>query len=349
MKKSLIALAVLAVSGVASAQSSVTLYGIVDVWVGGQKNPGEARQTKIDSGGVSSNRFGFKGSEDLGGGLKANFLLEQGFNTDNGSQAVAGQMFSRQSYVGLSSGLGEVRLGKTFSPFDDISGATTPGFDSALSPSVNVWKSTGYNANPANTVYYASPSMGGFSGAVSYSLGENKNVPVVGVSAGKIISLNAKYEGGPIYAGVAYQTEKASGADEAAKFTRVNGSYDLGVVKLLAGYGHVTNGVLIAAVTATATPPVTGVTGVNGKTTEWQVGADFPVSSALTLSGGVAQSKSTAAGYNETKRTGYGLAASYSLSKRTSLYGGVQASKQKQAGAADLKGDLYAVGVRHTF
>jgi predicted porin len=346
MKKNLIALAVLAVSGMASAQSSVTLYGIVDVWVGGQKNPGEARQTKIDSGGVSSNRFGFKGSEDLGGGLKANFLLEQGFNTDNGSMAFPGsaavpatltspaiaavpsKMFSRQAYVGFSGGFGELRLGKTFSPFDDISGATTPGFDSALSPSVNVWKSTTYNANPDNTVYYASPSLGGFSGAASYSLGENKNVPVVGVSAGKTISLNAKYEGGPVYAGVAYQTEKADGSAETLKFTRVNGSYDLGMVKLLAGYGRVAF--------------------ADARVTEWQVGADFPVTTALTISGGYARSKDNSV-LGDAKRTGLGLAASYSLSKRTSLYGGVQASKQKQAGVADLKGDLYAVGVRHAF
>ncbi|MHB1200280.1 MAG: porin [Polaromonas sp.] len=334
MKKNMLALAILAASGVASAQSTVTLYGIADVWLGSQKLPVYAdggdgiSRTRIDSGGVSQSRFGFKGSEDLGGGLKANFLLEQGFNIDNGTQAVPGQMFSRQSYVGFSGGFGEVRLGKSFTPFDDISGATNAAFDSILSPNVNVWKSTDYNANPANTVYYASPEMSGFSGAASYSLGENKGIPVAGVSAGKIASFFVKYEGGPVYAGVAYQTEKDTGATDARKFTRVNASYDLGVVKLLAGYGRVAE--------------------ADQRTTDWQIGADFPVSSSLTLSGGYARSKDNAAA-GDAKRTGLSLAASYSLSARTSIYGGLQASKQTVTGVPDDKGNLYAVGVRHTF
>lgn len=336
MKKNLIALAVLAASGVASAQSSVTLYGIVDAYVGSAKTAG-VRTTAIQSGGVSGDRFGFKGSEDLGGGLKANFVLEQGFNIDTGAQGTAGQMFGRQSYVGFSGGFGEVRVGKSFSAYDDISGATTPGFDSVLSPSVNVWRSTNFNANPANTVYYATPSLSGFSGAVSYSLGENKTALV---KAGQITSLNVKYQGGPIYAGVAYQTEKANGAAVESKFTRVNGSYDLGVVKLLAGYGHVAN------------YDVVGNTVTNvGKTNDYQIGADFPLSSALTISGGFAQSKTTdrGVGLADSKRTGLGLAASYSLSKRTSLYGGVQSTKATATGTPDVKADLYAVGVRHAF
>lgn len=329
MKKNLLALAILAASGVASAQSTVTLYGIADVWLGSQKLPVFAggdglSQTRIDSGGVSQNRFGFKGSEDLGGGLKANFLLEQGFNLDNGAQATPGQMFSRQAYVGFSGGFGEARLGKSFTPYDDINGATNAAFDSVLSPNVNVWKSTDYQANPANTVYYASPALNGFSGAASYSLGENKTATV---SAGKIASFNVKYEGGPVYAGLAYQTEKTNGATDTKKFTRVNASYDLGVAKLLAGYGRVAL--------------------ADQRTTDWQIGADFPVSSSLTLSGGYARSKDNAAA-GDAKRTGLSLAASYSLSARTSLYGGLQTSKQEVA-STNERGNLYAVGMRHTF
>lgn len=328
MKKNLIALAVLAASGIASAQSSVTVYGIADVWFGSMKSAG-VRQTMVGSGAVDQSRFGFKGTEDLGGGLKANFVLEQGFNIDDGSQAAGGQAFSRQSYVGLSSAaLGEVRLGKTISPFDEISGATTPGFNSALSPSSNVWLSTNYVVSPLNTIYYASPSFSGFSGAASYSLHEDK---APGIKAGRTGSFNVKYEGGPVYAGLAYQYEKAAGPAPSIKFTRVNGSYDLGVVKLLAGYGRVADAV------------------ADGKTTEWQIGADFPVTSALTLSGGYAHSKDNAV-LGNTKRTGLGLAASYSLSKRTSVYGGVQASKAETTiPATSVKSDLYAVGIRHTF
>lgn len=341
MKKNLIALAILAASGVASAQSSVTLYGAADVWFGGVK-AGGVTQTKVDSGGVDDSFFGLKGTEDLGGGLKANFVLEQGFNIDNGAAYGANQMFSLQSYVGFSSGYGEVRLGKTFSPFDDISGVTTPGFNSALAPTSNVWRSGdvagapaalgGYNASPANTVYYATPSYSGFSGAASYSLGENKNLAALGGNnkPGRTTSFNVKYQGGPVYAGLAYQAEKTAGTGFTEKFLRLNGSYDFGVAKLLAGYGRVED-----------------VNNVNGdKTTEWQIGADVPVSSALTLSAGYARSKDDFA-TGSAKRTGVGLVALYSLSKRTALYGGVHASKTSNVPLSKV--NIYAVGVRHTF
>jgi len=348
MKKNLIALAVLAASGVASAQSTVTLYGIADVWFGSTKTDtlvnGQAvgtRQTMVGSGGVDESRFGFKGSEDLGGGLKANFVLEQGFAIDNGAAGTTTDVngnsvaasFSRQAYVGFSGGFGEAKIGKIATAYDDISGATRPAFNSALSPDSNVWVShSAYNWNPNNSVYYATPSMSGFSGAVSYSLGENKTAAT---SAGKVASFNVKYEGGPVYAGLAYQTEKANGAADTAKFTRLNGSYDLGVVKLLAGYGHV------------ASP----VGAVGSKTNEYEIGVDYPVSSALTLSGGYAFSKTTdlGVGVADTKRNGFSVAAVYSLSKRTFLYGGVQAAKSKQDGSPDLKSDLYGIGIHHAF
>lgn len=329
MKKNLIALAVLAAaSGAAFAQSSVSIYGIADVWFGSSET-NNLTQTVIESGGVSSSRIGFKGTEDLGGGLKANFVLEQGFNIDNGS-TVAGQAFSRQSYVGFSGGFGEVRVGKTYSPFDDIAGATNAAFDSKLSPNVGAWASDLYQANPANSIYYATPSFSGFSGALSYSLGENKTAAV---DAGNVTSLNVKYQGGPVYAGFAYQSEKATDASIATKFTRLNGSYDLGVVKLLAGYGRAEN-----------------VLFTNSDTTDWQVGVDYPVSPALTVSAGYASSTDDdTATVKDSKRSGFGLAAAYSLSKRTTVYAGLRATTAELARTADVDTNVYAVGVKHTF
>lgn len=323
MKKSLIALAVLAASGVASAQSSVSIYGIADVWFGGVKTGG-VTQTRIESGGISASRFGFKGTEDLGGGLKANFVLEQGFNLDDGSQATAREAFSRQSYVGFSGGFGEVRLGRTMSPFDDINPLAMATFESALAPERNVWKTLNYNTNPANTIYYATPVFSGFSGAASYSLGENKSATD---NAGKTSSFNVKYEGGPVYVGFGYQSEKATGKAVTTKYTRLNGSYDFGMVKLLADFGRFAQ--------------------AGAKATEWQLGADVPVNSALTLSGGYARSRDNLAA-GDAKRSGVGFAANYALSKRTSVYGGVHASKV-EVGATEAKTNIYAVGVRHTF
>ena len=338
MKKSLIALAVLAASGASFAQSSVTLYGIADVWLGRQELMGvnSVKQTKIESGGVSGSRFGFKGSEDLGGGLKANFVLEQGFSIDTGAAGTyvpnyaapattATSAFSRYAYVGFSGGFGEVKLGKTGTAYDDIWGAGNSGFDSVLSANNEVFKSGGYNWNPANSIYYATPSMSGFSGAASYTLGENKNATV---DAGAIASAQVKYEAGPVMAALAYQVEGlVKGVTPKTEFTRLVGSYNLGVAKLIAGFGQVKTSALT--------------------TNEWEIGADFPVSSALTVSGGIARSTDNNAA--DTTRQGYSLAANYALSKRTSVYGGYRAATTKANGAADQDGSLLAVGVRHAF
>lgn len=342
--KNIVAVSALLVSGVAFAQSSVTLYGIADIHLDSRKSPGvSGRMTKIDSSGIYESRFGFKGSEDLGGGLKANFQLEQGFALDTGT-ASTGQAFSRQSWVGVSGAYGDFRAGKTWSAFDDISGATQATKNSVFAPNAGVWLTTSYKDNPNNGLYYASPSFGGFSGVVSYGFGENK---AAGVGAGSVVSMHLKYAAGPVYAGVAQQNEEATAASAPIKFTRVNGSYDLGPVKLLASYGRVSS---------------------NDKSTkEWQLGVDVPVSSALMISGGVARSSGgitgftpdasyigktvnvTGAGAPDVERTGFGVMAFYSLSKRTTVYSAFQATTTKVPGAADAKGDVVALGILHLF
>lgn len=339
MKKSIIALAVLAASGASFAQS-VTLYGIADIWFGSVKNENNTAsggagtsltQTKIDSGGVNGSRWGLKGSEDLGGGLKANFKLEQGFAVDTGA-ATAGQAFSRESYVGFSGGFGEVKLGKVWTAYDDVSGASDAVFDSALAPMNNVFASTGYQGNPGNTVYYSTPAMGGFGAAISYSLGENKTATT---SASAITSLNVSYGAGPFAAHLGYQVEdvdnSAVGSAD-AKFTRLGASYDFGVATAKATYGKVNN--------------VGGVSGMDA--TDYQLGVDYPVSAAVTVSASYAKSTDSNVGF-EQSRKGYGIGATYTLSKRTFLYGGYESDTATNNAAADSKHSLFAVGVQHRF
>jgi predicted porin len=317
---------VLAASGASFAQSSVSIYGLADIAFARTTATGAASQNVISSGGVNSSRFGFKGTEDLGGGLKANFVLEQGFNIDNGTQAVAGTAFSRQAFVGFSGGFGEARIGKVFTAFDDIQGNANAVFDSnVLAPQVNVWASSTYNDKVNNSVYYATPTFSGFKGAVSYTLGEN--AVVNGAAATHTSSLNGTYTAGPLYVGVGFQTEQTQGVAQSNDFTRLNATYDLGVAKLLAGYGRA----------------VIGATSSN----DYQVGVDYPVSAALVLSGGVARSLDNDAA--NTARTGYGFGAAYSLSKRTTVYGGYQHSNKTATGAADIDGSTLAAGVKHTF
>lgn len=322
MKKSLIALAVLAASGAALAQSSVQVYGIADVWVGSEKDTSVAAKavTKMSSGGLSGSRWGLQGSEDLGGGLKAVFKLEQGFSADNGT-ATAGTAFGRQAYVGLAGGFGQVVFGNAWTATDDIFGASNSGFDSALSATNNVWVASGtYSANPGNTIKYNSPSFGGFTAGASYSLHEK----VAGKSSVTDVSLS--YAAGPVAINGAYQVQSPQGAGLNTKVTTVNGSYDLGVAKLLAGYAR------------------TDAAGT--KSTDYQFGADVPLSSALTLSAGYARSKTAATGV---KSSGWGIALGYALSKRTTVYGGFRDSNTKTAGVTTKDTNLYAVGLRHTF
>ena len=360
MKKSLIALAVLAASGVASAQSTVTLYGLVDAYIGSSKEKSTVgvttltvpRQTVINSGGFNTSRFGLRGSEDLGGGLKANFLLESGFDVDTGGARSytnpytgvgSNSVFSRQSWVGVSGGFGEVKLGKMWTPFDDVKGFGAAGFDAGISaPANNVWLSNGYEDRPGNAIYYSTPDFSGFSAAAMYSLGENK---AANVSAGKIASVNVKYAAGPAFVALSHQEQKANGGVAATKYTQLNGSWDFGVAKLLGAYGQVKN---VSFTNITLTPTTPPATTVVDKSKEYQLGVDVPLGAALTLSGGVARAKITLAGGGEVKSTGFGLAAKYDVSKRTFLYTGLQLAKS-EIGTSERKTDTYAVGVQHRF
>lgn len=336
MKKSLIALAVLAASGAAMAQSSVTLYGIADVWFGTVKTDNgtsSLTQTKLESGGVNGSRWGLKGSEDLGGGLKANFQFEQGINLDDGSgTSTTATAFSRQSWVGLSGGFGAVKLGRTPTPFDDINGSSNAVFDSKLSATNDVFLSTGYTVRPNNTLFYQAPTFGGFSGAVSYSLGEDKTPAT---SATSTTSMNLTYAAGPLAVQFGYQVQDivnptANSAD--LKYTRLGASYNFGVATVKGSYGAVDN-----------------IGNVNGADAdEYQIGVDFPVTAALTLSGNFAKSEDNAKA-GDAERTGYGIGASYTLSKRTFLYGGYRHAKTDNVTAADTKTDVFAVGVQHRF
>jgi len=334
MKKSLIAIAVLTAVGAASAQSSVTLYGVADVWIGKTKNG----ETNLGSGGLAGSRIGFKGTEDLGGGLKAHFTLEQAIRLDTGAAVVAGSAFSRQANISLSGGFGTVKLGRSFTAFDDINGAANSGFDSALSATSPVW--VGYTDSADGQIYYATPDMGGLSGAVGFTL---KGDHAATNPTNDVTSLHLKYSSGPIFAGFAYQDEKQA-AGPSVKHMLLNGSYDLGMAVVKASYRNVQNTV--------ADDPFYSVFG-NRKANEYQIGVDFPVNSQLTLSAGYAASKlkgvdtrpgATPGAGSIRDSVGYGLAAGYSLSKRTMVYGGFNASKTN-----GVKDNFVAAGVNHAF
>lgn len=335
MKKSLIALAIAALSGAAYAQSSVTLYGVADVWVGSEKvgDPSSGpviRQTKMGSGGYNGSRFGFRGTEDLGGGLKAGFVLEQGFNVDDGSAATNGLQFSRQAYLGLDGGFGTVRLGRQYSAYDELRAATNNAYDSTFAPTSRTFGGgvTDYTNRIDNQLYYATPEMNGFRAAIGYGFGEDKTSTA---SAKDDTSLHVRYAQGPVLVGVAYQKEEVSNTVDRT-YTLLAGSYDFGVAKLTAGFNRAKQDQL-------------------GKDNEYQFGVSVPVAANAQVAFGYAKAKyKNSAGVKTGDGSGFGITAYYDLSKRTRLYAGYRDTKRENAAGVKIdETKLFAVGVRHNF
>lgn len=366
MKKSLIALAVMAAAGAASAQSSVQVYGLADVWFGSSKvTMTEAgvsesvRNTKLDSGGLNTSRIGFKGTEDLGGGLKANFQLEQGLGIDTGA---SNGSFNRQAWVGLSSGLGEVQLGKVWTSYDDIRSSANDTLNANIASSFSTW--LGYSDRTNNGIKYISPVFGGgFSGSLTYAFGEDKEADV---SASSVLSLGLQYANGPLFVGVAHQQQKQNGADngvfsalpgflwaevagdfetdvfglvdlEKTTYNLINASYDFGSFKVLGGFNQVKQSFVAETDSL--------------KAKEYNLGVEVPLSPVLTLAAGYSQSKVEEAGFDLWKTKGYSGALVYTLSKRTSVYAAATQTKLKAAdGSGDgFKSQLYAAGINHKF
>ena len=333
MKKSLIALAVLAAAGAASAQSSVTLYGRVDAGLVNVKAVDAAgvslTQTKLNSNVLNNSLWGIKGTEDLGNGLKANFVLEAGMNIDDGTAStyqvnganVTG--FNRKATVGLSGNFGTVELGRNYTAYDTLRAASNNTADTNMAVTGDVWKSGGdYALRTDNSVRFDSNVYSGFSASAAYAFGENK---APGVDAKDTLSLHVKYANGPLLVGYAHQTEKqAAGAD--TKYNLFAGSYDFGVVKLNAGYN-------------------TGKRAAS-EDKEYQVGVSAPFG-ATTVYFGYANSKNeTNAGALIEKRAGFDLAATYALSKRTTAYAGYKTYEVKNT---KIENTVFGVGVRHVF
>ncbi|ASU37339.1 porin [Herbaspirillum sp. meg3] len=220
MKKSLLALAVLgAFAGAAQAQSSVTIYGIVDTGVtytskaatpsSTSANINTGSKFAVNSGTIQGSRIGFKGVEDLGGGLNAVFQLETGFTNDNGglqgSDSVTGSnLFRRKSVVGLAGGFGSVLLGRQTDWADTISAYT------AVNDFGGVIQNSGSNLNRLqgvrtnNSVSYTTNNLGGFTGNLMYGFGETAGK----TSAGQSFGFGVKYDNGPLGLGANYYQSK---------------------------------------------------------------------------------------------------------------------------------------------
>jgi predicted porin len=338
MKKSLIALAALAAVSAASAQSSVTLYGIVDTYFG-QTSAGvgaaDVSNTVINSGGLSTSRWGVKGSEDLGGGLKANFTLEAGFKSDDGT-ATAG--FDRKSTVGISGAFGAVDIGgRMLSSYDDVFGFSNMLLNSNAALTAKVWNLTGEKSTAGTTAYtnrldqsikFTTAKMNGFSGSLQYAGDENKTTTL---SASSTTSMNVMYANGPLVAGVGFQSEeKTAGQVNSMDSTIFGATYNLGVAKVVGSYNTIKFGLLEAK--------------------GYQIGVDFPVNAMTTVSAGYASNKSESSGVTTSNSSGFALQGIYALSKRTNLYTIYNKLSSDNNAGTDLQdASTLGFGVRHSF
>jgi predicted porin len=239
MKKSLLALAVLgAFAGVASAQSSVQLFGTVDLNGRYIKNDGSKERYSLSQDGINSSQLGFQGTEDLGGGLKAGFLLLAGVNADTGSTNANNQFFNRSAYARLWGGFGEIRLGRDYTPtfwndtFFDVFGTNGLGDSS----SVKQLAAPDYvRAN--NMISYFLPSnIGGIYGQVSAAAGE-------AAASGRYVGGRVGYAAGPLNVGIAYSQENLFGGaapltNAKYKTFNVGGTYNFGVATILGFYNQ---------------------------------------------------------------------------------------------------------------
>lgn len=237
MKKSLLALATLsAFAGAAHAQSSVTLYGIIDAGItySNLQQTGAVGQAshafQMTSGNLYGSRWGLKGTEDLGAGNSAIFALESGFNIFNGNRGQGGQMFGRQAYVGLQSErLGTVTLGRQYDSLSDFVGLYTVSNDWATAFGAHFGDIDNLNQSIRinNAIKYVSPVVGGFSIGGLYSLGG-----VAGnFAANRVWSVAGSYAQGPVSIGVGYldihnPLTGSIDAPSGGSYAQVSGNYE---------------------------------------------------------------------------------------------------------------------------
>lgn len=323
MKKSLIALAVLAASGAAMAQSSVTLFGIVDTgisYVNHDQNGGS--RYGVGTSGNATSRLGLRGTEDLGGGLKAGFWLEGEIFGDDGNGA-AGFNFKRESTVRLSGNFGEVRLGRETTPTFrtslkyDVFGATGigqfMGYKAWVGAAGTGIAADGDTIRKDNMLSYSTPNFNGFNANISYAFDERASHTG---KAGRYFGGNVGYDNGPISATVAYGKLNLVGGDRDE--VEIGASYNFGVAKL----------------TGLAQQVKYKWDGApNQKFNNYMIGVSAPV-------GGVGEVKAQYAYYdqkgNDTKAQQLALGYVHNLSKRTALYGTVAYMKNNNGSGLGL-------------
>lgn len=332
MKKTLIALAAVAASSAALAQSSVTLFGIMDVNVRHTRTEvAGVKQslTQMAQDGTASSRLGFRGVEDLGGGMSASFWLEGALNPDNGT--AGGLSFQRRSTVSLSGGFGEVRLGRDYVPTFWNHTVYDPFGTNGLGSSINIYGGlaglvSGTAVRSNNLISYFTPNMSGFQAQLSYGFKE----VVTGSSPSDYQGLRLTYANGPLSVGFATASEGTAVANAATgdvSRTNVGASYDFGFIKPMFNY------------------TTSKDKSIDTKLTNLMLGLTAPVGPGLIKASYTRTTVDVAGADADAKQIALGY--EYGLSKRTALYGNIARISTDPGVAVKTTG--YEVGIRHSF
>jgi predicted porin len=327
MKKTALAGAILCtLVGAASAQSSLVIYGKIDVGVG--KRPGTTDKEVFDAGGTNTSRIGFRGTEDLGGGYAALFALEHRFRPDTGMDTTisttlpSGRFWQGQSYVGLRTPYGTVSLGRQYTPSFSL---VQNQIDPWGSETVAALRGVGMLAAPGiaatrfpDSVRY-DYSAAGMNFAAAIAEGNNAERP----GPDRPWSVAGNYSAGPLFVGLAYEDP----AGEIDKLWNVGARYKMGPAELVAGYSR-------------------GRTEADVETTGWLVGANVTGFGPGDVKVGVGQTRIDPEGPAPKERTIYKVGAGYhyNLSKRTKLY--VDVAHDREAVTSKTGYDL---GIQHNF
>lgn len=393
MKKTLLAAALMAgFAGVAHAETSVTLYGILDGGIGYQKFKSEVANTSFDQkktgmleGIQSGNRWGLKGSEDLGDGLRAVFQLESGFDLATGKSKQGSRLFGRQATLGLASdSWGQLDFGRqTNIASKYLPGVADPfggGFDQA---NIGAAFTAANTARYDNMVMYQTPNFSGFQFGVGYSFNtDGAQVPKItsdnhelsGLERNqRAITTGLRYANGPIGVALTYDQYKSAeqrsawngqtfGGDTVQSWN-LGGSYDFEVVKAYLAFGQTRNGFFegqsfsgIGLSDVSVGGISLGNANLDGlKVNSYLVGLSAPVGAgSLMASWTMADATSgpnvleQSASWEMKKQNIFSLGYSYPLSKRTNVYA-IGSYAKNVYFVPDAKSTLLGVGLRHQF
>lgn len=345
----------LTAAGSAAAQSSVTLYGIVDqsVRYTTNANPNNDGQFQLTNGAITNSRFGLKGEEDLGGGIKAIFRLESGIDPQNGRLTNAPRQFDRFAYVGLSGGWGSLKLGRqpteAFNLFGDFDPLTVGNYTD------NAWPFFITGGRIDNAVSYDG-HWGGLNVGATYGFGQQPG----SLSRSSYWGGRVVYAAGPFSVGGTYQQSRDL-LNRTQQMWGLAGTYAFSTARLFVGYlgGRDATGNVDAALNdATRTVPAGDPAANPRHDATFYAGATVHATPALAITGAfyydtMKHVNAQAGDDGDGKRYTAVLLAEYALSRRTQVYGTVDYNKVSGAVYTELPGKSnqtgVAVGVRHIF